>query len=359
MRTLLWISAMWLATSGSALAQQDFLRGDADQDGRVAPVRDALFIVSAIFSAGPFVPCPDAQDVNDDGLVDIVDLIELLNFGYMAGAIPIPAPGTIVCGPDPTPDDLDCEEYPNCAAPLPLPIDSEFVYRLPSMVGEVGTSLDVTLELDNTSESSLYGWSVGVCHDEAVAQVVGGVSALPAEPEYFEFSTVPGGFVVGTIPSLLQLEALPPGVQQPLLTFTLELLAPGSTPLEFCDAIGTHTLANHVATTGGTVASPTTVDGEVIALPATPFRRGDTNGDGQFDVADPIFGIMYLFAGGAPPLCEDAGDANDDGSLDVADAIHLLNALFESGPLPAAPGPIDCGIDPTSDGLDCASAPAC
>lgn len=359
MRTLVWITAVLLATSPSVRSQQDFLRGDADRDGRVAAVRDALFIVSAIFSAGPLVPCPDAQDVNDDGSIDLTDVVELLQFGYVTGASPIPAPGALVCGPDPTPDGLDCEEYPNCAAPAPLPVDPEIVYRLPSIQGEAETTVEVTVELDNTSEWGLYGWSIGVCHDASVIECVDAENALAIESDFFESSVVPGGFVIGVIPSFVLLEALAPGVEQPLVALTFELLAPGISPLEFCDVIGTHTLANHVTTTGWAIASPTRVDGEVVVVPATLFRRGDTNGDGQFDVADPIFGIMYLFAGGAPPLCEDAGDANDDGALNIADAIHLLNALFEAGPPPAAPGPLDCGIDSTADGLDCASAPAC
>ena len=56
---------------------------------------------------------------------------------------------------------------------------------------------------------------------------------------------------------------------------------------------------------------------------------------------------------------DDAGDANDDGSFNVADAVYELTWLFSGGP--AAPPPVgpNCGSDPTSDSLDCASYDAC
>lgn len=50
---------------------------------------------------------------------------------------------------------------------------------------------------------------------------------------------------------------------------------------------------------------------------------------------------------------------NDDGSLDISDTIYLLNYLFVSGPPPAAPGPQNCGPDPTDDALDCVLASGC
>ena len=86
----------------------------------------------------------------------------------------------------------------------------------------------------------------------------------------------------------------------------------------------------------------------------TEFRRGDSNGDGGFNIADAVFLLAALFSGGPPSDCADASDANDDGGVNIADAIFKLATLFSGGaPLPA-PGSIDCGIDPTdSDALDC------
>ncbi len=80
------------------------------------------------------------------------------------------------------------------------------------------------------------------------------------------------------------------------------------------------------------------------------FIRGDSNGDGQVAVNDPIFTLSYLFRGGEAPRCPDAADADDDGRLLLADAIYTLQHLFLSGaPLPP-PGRIP-GSDPTADSL--------
>jgi len=80
------------------------------------------------------------------------------------------------------------------------------------------------------------------------------------------------------------------------------------------------------------------------------FSRGDANDDGNRNIADAIFILGYLFAGGDAPRCPDAADANDDGNLNIADAISVLGHLFGgTGPLPAPfPG---CGSDPTGDTL--------
>jgi hypothetical protein len=42
----------------------------------------------------------------------------------------------------------------------------------------------------------------------------------------------------------------------------------------------------------------------------------------------------------------------------ITDAIYILNFLFLGGPAPLPPFP-ECGIDPTVDGLGCASFAAC
>ena len=89
-----------------------------------------------------------------------------------------------------------------------------------------------------------------------------------------------------------------------------------------------------------------------------PFRRGDTNADGLIDLADAIATLNFLFIDG-PMNCADAGDNNDDGLLDLADAIFLMNYLFISGATQPAPGPDNCGPDPTDDTLGCDSYNSC
>ena len=64
-----------------------------------------------------------------------------------------------------------------------------------------------------------------------------------------------------------------------------------------------------------------------------------------------------MFVGGTIP-CFDSCDANDDGSFNLADAVFILAGQFTGGAPPSAPYPL-CGLDPTPDGLDCVSFPAC
>ena len=114
--------------------------------------------------------------------------------------------------------------------------------------------------------------------------------------------------------------------------------------LDSCD------LANGVADLDG--------NGVIDECDPLPFRRGDANGDGAFNVADAISTIDYLFLGGELP-CADSGDANDDGQINIADPVNLLGVLFTGGAPPPEPGPDACGLDPTPTNLDCEIYNAC
>ena len=90
----------------------------------------------------------------------------------------------------------------------------------------------------------------------------------------------------------------------------------------------------------------------VTAADGKLFVRGDSNGDGQLDISDPIRTLNYLFAGGVTVACQDAADANDDGGVDISDAVYSLNFLFAGGK--DIPPPISkSGMDPTDDTLGC------
>jgi hypothetical protein len=86
--------------------------------------------------------------------------------------------------------------------------------------------------------------------------------------------------------------------------------------------------------------------------------RGDADGDGRIDIGDAVVTLGSLFIGRQPPGCLDAADMNDSGDVDITDPISTLAFLFLGGGPPAAPYPI-CDLDPTEDGLDCASPPVC
>jgi len=101
-----------------------------------------------------------------------------------------------------------------------------------------------------------------------------------------------------------------------------------------------------------------TVCCSVTCLPGTLFVRGDCNASNAIDIADVIYLLGVLFSGGGPAPCVDACDNNDDGGFDISDAIYLLSNLFSSGAPPPPPHPA-CGIDTTTDTLECDSFPAC
>ena len=88
------------------------------------------------------------------------------------------------------------------------------------------------------------------------------------------------------------------------------------------------------------------------------FMRGDSNADGDLNIADAIRTLGFLFGGDAIPSCMKAADANDDGDVNIADAIKTLGHLF--GGEGALPDPFGaCGPDPTADELTCVSFPPC
>ena len=96
---------VYAAPTGAGLF---FIRGDINNDGHV-DISDIVYLINYIFRGGPPPPAPcDRADVNDDGLVDISDSVYLVNFVYQGGPQP-PWPYPTV-GIDPTPDNLptDC-----------------------------------------------------------------------------------------------------------------------------------------------------------------------------------------------------------------------------------------------------------
>jgi hypothetical protein len=67
------------------------------------------------------------------------------------------------------------------------------------------------------------------------------------------------------------------------------------------------------------------------------FTCGDATGDGIVNIADVVYLVNYLFAGGDPPFPMAVGDATCDGVVNIADVVYLVNYLFAGGDPPCSP----------------------
>ncbi|MBI4583045.1 MAG: SBBP repeat-containing protein [Planctomycetes bacterium] len=94
-----------------SLEASNFRRGDINADGEL-DVSDPIVLLNYLFIGALEIKCIDAADANDDGAADISDAIGLLQYLFLSGSPPR-EPFT-ACGTDPTPDSLDCEDFPPC-----------------------------------------------------------------------------------------------------------------------------------------------------------------------------------------------------------------------------------------------------
>ena len=88
-----------------------FSRGDVDANGS-RNLADASVVILYLFSGGEAPLCMKAADADDNGAVNVSDTILLLNHLFLGGVSP--AAPFDECGPDPTADDLGCEDFPAC-----------------------------------------------------------------------------------------------------------------------------------------------------------------------------------------------------------------------------------------------------
>ena len=69
-----------------------------------------MHVLGFLFTPDIFLLCKDAADADDNGGINIADVVNVFNFLFSGGKPPA-APGPFDCGPDATEDDLDCAEY--------------------------------------------------------------------------------------------------------------------------------------------------------------------------------------------------------------------------------------------------------
>lgn len=236
-----------------------------------------------------------------------------------------------------------------------------------------GATVSIPVSLDNPMAAE--GFSFGLLHDAAVAAVTGGAQGSVTQAtnagggaDFFFVNTAPtlpagatGGAFVGCVISLSPpFDEIAMGIDQEVAVISYQIgaatTAGQTTSVNFSGDVGNPPVAIVVSVNGGSQAVGTLVSGSITSdgvVAGQTFRRGDANDDGIVDVSDVVFLAKWLFGVGPASTCDDAGDANDNGVLDsLMDPLFLLTYLFQGGPAPAAPF-ASCGLDPTSDALDC------
>ena len=284
---------MTLCLCDDLSAQNSFRRGDVNCNGFVSVV-DGFDLAQFIFNPGgnPLpCNCRDAQDADDDGVVVIVDAIFILNFVLLGGPPP-PAPGALVCGPDPTLDPLNCL-YParRCDAG-----PANVVYKR----GDANCDGCVNVLDVFTMRSILFAGGVQPC---------GCRDALDANGD-------------------LQFTASD-------VVFLLQYISAAGAPPPFPGPLTCG------ATTGGLgcVAYPPSV----CASGCPNVLPGDCNSDLMIDISDPLCLIGFLTTGNPATLPCGNGSAvhpsnvslmdwNGDTNVNLADVIAELSFIFGFGP---------------------------
>jgi len=205
-----------------------------------------------------------------------------------------------------------------------------------------------------TSSVPFAGFQFDLVFDPVGPQLTGATGGLAETLGFTVGIGAMSGTVLGYTLTLTEIPATDPPETLTVITYNCDLClggAPGDAP-EIC-------LANPVF--ADVSATPIASDvGPCLRPGGGPlYLRGDCNTDGDLNVADAVFLLANLFAGGPISTCVDGCDSNDDGLLDIADAVFELAFLFSGGAAPPAPGVFSCGVDPTDDGLDCLTPGPC
>ena len=58
------------------------------------------------------------------------------------------------------------------------------------------------------------------------------------------------------------------------------------------------------------------------------FQRGNTNGDGELNITDPVGLLEFLFSGTFVRGGAGTGNSDDHGTLSLTDAVHTLGFLL-------------------------------
>ncbi len=373
----------------------EFIRGDANVSGQVTPP-DALRILRKLFFDIGSLPCRDAADVNDDGLLDLSDPITILAFLF-TGGLPPPPPFPFP-GIDPTPaTSLGCET----PAVQPPRIDLSYVLAWDGEPEQLRGAKDVPVFLVATTSARTECFSIAYRVDKRIATNLRGDFAGTILPEdrqvefldspFFEMIVAPiderfdrlqvGALFTqdGTFDPIPFAATQGPIVAQRLFRVLIDIpedaplgdqlvfeplpaanLPTGNAfPNEFCVS-GPDGGAGGVPGAGGGSPGdgaegvrPRADDLTLKIVGGEEFLRGDPNGDGSIDIADVVFTPNWLFGKSRKPLCMDAADVNADGEVNVSDAAYLANWLFSGTAEPPPPFNVEFVCEPFSVAISC------
>ncbi|MDD5110634.1 MAG: hypothetical protein PHI63_05500 [Patescibacteria group bacterium] len=232
-----------------------------------------------------------------------------------------------------------------------------------------------------TSSDAVTAFSYGISHDPAVLSVgdIAFGSVVQAVnggqgPEFWSVSKTPvtadcqgvnAGVTVAMVVSTSgdpQAKAIPSGSAQEITVIQYSALGSAGTEsaLDFCDCLRPKANTEQVAcvvVSNGSGLTPIKKSGKVTVDSKCFFMRGDCNDDGNFNIADAVTTLTFLFVAGKTVPCQEACNANDDSSLDISDALRMLFRLF-TGDNPIPPPFNACGTDPTPS-LSCSTYTNC
>ena len=257
--------------------EQQFIRGDVDEDG-VVQMSDVVRCLS-----GPPFSCDDATDVNDDGVWNTLDCEYLSNF--LMGIGPPPPPPFPSCGTDPTPDQLGCAEFPPC------PSGPGQWYRCGghyvTVAGVNSQGLQIAFS-DPFFDNAERGGAGRVGNGQIIEHTSGHDATVHNDEGNVSHDIYP---IVQPSPSPAGAWSLPtyPVSVNPGYCYDFDSL---NIPDEF--------LPMSRPWNG---VSPIFTEVE-YAVHISPWDyRGDVNGDGKVNVNDVVYLINYLFVVGSPAPC--------------------------------------------------------
>ena len=105
------ISEVPVLNDGTISIGNGFVRGECNGSFPIN-LADPIFLLGFLFIDPLVPPCRDACDINDDGSINLADVIYELSHLFNGGPPPSPPVGS--CAVDPTDDMLDCQFFGAC-----------------------------------------------------------------------------------------------------------------------------------------------------------------------------------------------------------------------------------------------------